>query len=168
LGSRPSTPAWRPSATREVLEARAALTGAIRAFFAARGVLEVDTPVLSAHATVDRNIESIATADGGWLQTSPEFAMKRLLCAGSGPIWQIAAVFRRGEAGRHHNPEFRLLEWYRPGFTHLQLMDEVEALVQALGVGTGRVFERLTYREAFVRHAGIDPFAATLAELRAR
>jgi lysyl-tRNA synthetase class 2 len=160
--------AWQPGATRDVLAARAALVRAVRAFFEARGVLEVDTPILSAHATVDRHIESIATADGGWLQTSPEFAMKRLLCAGSGPIWQIAPAFRRGEAGRHHNPEFRLLEWYRPGFTHLELMDEVEALVQALGVGIGGAFERLTYRDAFGRHAGLDPFVATVAELQAR
>lgn len=164
----PSAADWRPGATREVLAARAALVTAIRGFFASRGVLEVDTPILSAHATVDRHIESIQTADGGWLQTSPEFAMKRLLCAGSGPIWQIAPAFRRGEAGRHHNPEFRLLEWYRPGYTHHALMDEVEALVQALGIGTGGAFERLAYGEAFRRHAGLDPFGATLSELRSR
>lgn len=157
---------WRPGASRATLEARAKLVATVRGFFEARGVLEVDTPVLSAHATVDRHIESIQTADGGWLQTSPEFPMKRLLCAGSGPIWQIAPVFRRGEAGRHHNPEFRLLEWYRPGWDHAALMGEVEALVQALGAGPGGTFERLTYRQAFLRFAGLDPFTAPIEALR--
>ena len=162
---------WRPSASTETLKARAELYGSVRAFFLARGVLEVDTPILSAHATVDRHIESfeVATASAAvgprWLQTSPEFAMKRLLCAGSGPIYQICHVFRREESGRHHNPEFCLLEWYRPGYDHLRLMDEVEQLLQTLGV-SAVAFERLSYQQAFVRYAGLDPFAATLAQLR--
>lgn len=159
---------WQPSASLETLKARAELYGSVRVFFARRGVLEVDTPVLSAHATVDRHIESFAVPGGGWLQTSPEFAMKRLLCAGAGAIFQIAPVFRREECGRHHNPEFRLLEWYRPGFDHLQLMDEVEALLRELRVLRGPGFERLSYREAFQRHAGLDPFEASSGQLAAR
>lgn len=158
---------WRPSASLQTLRARAELYGSVRAFFARRGVLEVDTPVLSAHATVDRHIESFAVPGGGWLQTSPEFAMKRLLCAGSGPIFQIAPAFRREEQGRSHNPEFRLLEWYRPGWDHHQLMDEVEALVCELLALPDAPFERIGYREAFQRHAGIDPFALDAGELAA-
>ncbi len=155
---------WRPSATLETLKARAELLSSVRAFFVARNVLEVDTPILSANATVDRHIESFSTANG-WLQTSPEFAMKRLLCAGSGPIYQICHVFRREESGRHHNSEFTMLEWYRPGYDHHRLMDEVEALLHAVGAASAR-FERLTYRDAFLRHAGLDPFEATLEQLR--
>jgi elongation factor P--(R)-beta-lysine ligase len=171
LGTRNSAPGetrWRPGASLRTIKARAELYGSVRAFFRARGVLEVDTPVLSAHATVDRHIESFAVPGGGWLQTSPEFPMKRLLCAGSGPIFQIAAVFRREEQGRHHNPEFRLLEWYRPGWDHHRLMDEVEALLQALGVAPQRGFERLGYRDAFRQHAGFDPFIETVSALRDR
>ena len=160
--------AWRPSASLQTLKARAELHGSVRAFFSSRGVLEVDTPVMSAHATVDRHIESFAVADGGWLQTSPEFAMKRLLCAGSGPIFQIAPVFRREESGRHHNPEFRLLEWYRPGWDHHRLMDEVQDLMHALGVGAGVSFKRWTYRDAFRHHAGFDPFIEPVKDLRRR
>ena len=159
---------WRPSASLETLKARAELYGSVRAFFVQRGVLEVDTPVLSAHATVDRHIESFAVPGGGWLQTSPEFAMKRLLCAGSGPIFQIAPVFRREEQGRHHNPEFRLLEWYRPGWDHLRLMDEVEVLMRALVVFETAPFERLSYRDAFLRHAEVDPFADAIERLAER
>lgn len=127
-------------------------------------MLEVETPVLSAHATVDRHIESFSTGSG-WLQTSPEFAMKRLLCAGSGPIFQIAPVFRREEQGRHHNPEFRLLEWYRPGWDHHRLMDEVQVLVAQLAALGPLPFQRLSYREAFQHHAGVDPFDDPIEQL---
>lgn len=160
-----ATQNWRPSASIETLKARAELYGSVRVFFSARGVMEVATPVLSAHATVDRHIDSYAAGER-WLQTSPEFAMKRLLCAGSGPIYQICPVFRREESGRHHNPEFTMLEWYRPGFDHHRLMDEVEALLHAVGAPAQR-YERLAYRAAFLRHTGLDPFAASLATLRA-
>lgn len=165
-------PSWRPSADLETLKARAELYGSVRAFFFARGVMEVDTPVLSAHANVDRHIESFAVPGGGWLQTSPEFAMKRLLCAGAGSIFQIAPVFRCEEQGRYHNPEFRLLEWYRPGWDHRRLMDEVESLMRELVPGLEPRpeggFERLSYRQAFVLHAALDPFTASPAELAAR
>ncbi len=156
---------WRPSATLEVLKARSRLNASVRAFFNARAVCEVETPILSAGATVDRHIESFCTRDGRWLQTSPEFAMKRLLAAGSGPIFQITRVFRLEEQGRHHNPEFTMLEWYRPGFSMHALMDEVEALMQALDARPA-AFERLTYRQAFQRHAGFDPFLIPVEELR--
>ena len=158
---------WAPSAAQNALRRRADLLRAIRQFFDAREVLEVDTPVLSMHATVDRHIESFRTADGRWLQTSPEFAMKRLLCSGAGSIWQLCKVFRLEEAGRHHNPEFSLLEWYRLGFDHHALMDEVEALLHHCGVASSHVFERLSYREAFQRHAGFDPLRASTEEMRA-
>lgn len=149
-----------------MLHARAALIRSIRSFFEARELLEVDTPILSRHATVDRHIDSFRTQDGGWLQTSPEFAMKRLLCAGSGAVWQLCKVFRFEEAGRLHNPEFTMLEWYRLGFDHHALMDEVEALLAHCGVSAASSFERLSYREAFVRHAGFDPFRASIPEMR--
>jgi lysyl-tRNA synthetase class 2 len=123
---------------------------------------------MSAYATVDRYIESFEVPGGGWLQTSPEFAMKRLLCAGSGPIFQIAPVFRREESGRHHNPEFRLLEWYRPGWDHHRLMGEVQALLQALGLAPQNDYPRWRYRDAFMTHAGFDPFAEPVARLRER
>jgi len=164
--------AWAPLASRTLIKARADLYRSVRAFFDARGVLEVETPALSRHATVDRHIESFAVAapaapraTSGYLHTSPEFAMKRLLAAGSGPIYQIARVFRAEEQGRHHNPEFSLLEWYRPGLNHHQLMDEVAALLTALGVA-GAPFPRVGYHEAFRRFADLDPDAAPLARLR--
>lgn len=153
---------WRPTARPEALKARAALYRRLRAFFDARGVLEVETPVLSHAATVDRHLESFRTAEAPprWLQTSPEFAMKRLLCAGSGPIWQLCKVFRADECGAWHNPEFTILEWYRPGFDHHALMDEVQALLEAVG-GPAGPYPRLSYREAFERHAGFDPFTVS-------
>lgn len=155
---------WRPSASLETLKARAELYGSVRSFFASRGVLEVETPILSRHATVDRHIDSFRTVDGRWLQTSPEFAMKRLLAAGSGAIYQIARVFRFEEQGRHHNSEFSLLEWYRPGFDHHALMDELGDLLTACGIDAGCT--RCSYREAFERHAGFDPSALYAAQLR--
>ncbi len=159
-------PLWRPSARLETLRSRAGLLRRIRAFFDARGLLEVETPVLSRAATVDPQIDSFSTQGGRWLHTSPEFAMKRLLAAGSGPIWQLARVFRIDESGRHHNPEFTLLEWYRPGWDHHRLIDESDALLQALGA-TAQACERLSYCAAFVRYAGVDPLRDSLAVLRA-
>ncbi len=165
---------WRPTATAEVLKKRAELYGSVRSFFAAREVLEVETPILSRHATVDRHIESFAASSpqaargiaAGFLHTSPEFAMKRLLAAGSGAIYQIARVFRYEEQGRHHNPEFTLLEWYRPGFDHHRLMDEVALLIAHCGGPSS--CERLSYRAAFERHGGFDPHVISASELRQR
>lgn len=159
---------WMPLASLDTLRARANLLRAIRQFFDDRGVLEVETPVLSQHATVDRHIDSFRTHDARWLQTSPEFAMKRLLCAHAVAIWQICKVFRHEEAGRHHNPEFTMLEWYRPGFDHHALMDEMEALLRHCGVSATDAFERLSYRDAFLRHAGFDPLRASGADMAAR
>lgn len=162
---------WRPCASLEILRKRAELYGSVRSFFARRAVLEVETPILSRHATVDRHIDSfVAHAPGvahtaaGFLHTSPEFAMKRLLAAGSGAIYQIARVFRVDEQGRHHNPEFSMLEWYRPGFDQHALMDEVAALLAACGGPA--TCDRLSYAEAFQHHAGFDPHGADAARLR--
>jgi len=157
--------AWRPRATLKTLRARARLLADMRRFFEARDVLEVDTPVLSKHATVDRHIESFQTMSGAWLQTSPEFAMKRLLCAEVGAIWQICKVFRLEEAGRHHNPEFTLLEWYRPGLDHHQLMDEIEQLLSHCGVHSEQPIERITYQQAFLRCVGFDPLSASCEQM---
>ncbi len=159
-----------------VLRARAAMVAKTRAFFAARGVLEVDTPLLADGVVVEANIDPIPCRvqlgqDGAvdrHLLTSPEGPMKRLLAAGSGPIYQLAHAFRDGEVGRRHAVEFTMLEWYRPGFDHHALMDEVEALVQGLlPAAAGAPFDRVSYRELFVECARIDPFTATLPELRA-
>ena len=131
---------WRPGATPARLQARAALLARTRAFFAARGVLEVDTPLLVNAPVSDVHIHSAAVqlaAERGasaqlFLQTSPEYAMKRLLAAGSGDIYQVCHVVRALEHGRLHNAEFTLIEWYRLGFTLEALMDEVAALVREL------------------------------------
>ena len=171
-------PCWRPGADLATLRLRAELLARIRAFFAARGVLEVDTPALSAAAITDPHLHSFAVRYTGpgprhdrnlYLHTSPEFPMKRLLAAGSGCIYQIARVFRDGEAGRLHNPEFNLLEWYRVGFDHHRLMDEVTDLAAELLAGRVPLAEpeRLSYRAAFQRHLGLDPHRATVAELAA-
>lgn len=173
-----SSSAWKPAVTLETLRLRARLLAAIREFFATRGVLEVDTPVLSHAASTDPQLHSFTTHYSGpdapdgaplFLHTSPEFPMKRLLAAGSGPIYQIGKVFRNGECGRWHNPEFTLLEWYRPGFDHHALMDEVEALVTGLldsGLKQPAASERLSYGALFLRHTGIDPHTASAADLR--
>jgi lysyl-tRNA synthetase class 2 len=168
---------WRPTATREALERRAALLTRTREFFAARHVLEVETPILSRAAVTDPQIESLTTRIAGLpgpyhLSTSPEFAMKRLLAAGTGDIYQLCRVFRDEEHGRWHNPEFTLLEWYRAGFDDAALMTEVEDLVRALLEPQRRLdaAERLTYAQALERHAGVDAHAdsdATLARAAA-
>ena len=153
---------WRPSASREALLHRAQLLAALRTFFAERGVLEVETPLLSAATVPDLHLHSLScrlevggTGRQAYLQTSPEFAMKRLLAAGSGAIFQICKAFRDGEVGARHNPEFTMLEWYRPGFDHHRLMDEMDEMLAAiLGV---QAAERLTYGEAMRRHASVDP-----------
>jgi len=169
---------WRPSTTLDTLRLRARLMGTIRAFFAERDVLEVETPVLSRAAGTELHLQSFTTQYYGplappegrlYLHTSPEYPMKRLLAAGSGSIYQISKVFRDGEAGSRHNPEFTLLEWYRTGFDHQQLMDEVEILVAKVLPErlSGRVTQRLSYREAFLCYADIDPHAADAAALAA-
>jgi len=164
---------WRPSASIEALRQRALVLQKIRQFFAVRDVLEVDTPALS-HATVtDEHLHSFSTkfthpflpqAITLYLQTSPELAMKRLLCAGSGAIYQICKSFRNEEAGRFHNPEFTMLEWYRPGFDHLQLMTEIDELIQMV-VGCDSA-ERVTYQDVFKQYLGYCPLTATLTDIK--
>jgi lysyl-tRNA synthetase class 2 len=156
---------WQPTASIANLRLRARLLAELRQFFAARGVLEVDTPALSRAGATDRHIHSFRVADGPqghlYLHTSPEFPMKRLLAAGSGDIWQLCKVFRSGEAGRLHNPEFSMLEWYRLGMDHYALMAEVAELIATLLPQRKQTPEYLSYREAFQRHAGLDPFSAS-------
>jgi len=126
---------WRPSASIATLRARAAALGTIREFFAARGVLEVDTPILSRTTVTDVAIDSLSTRIGGatfFLQTSPEYQMKRLLAGGAPSIVRIGPVFRDDESGRIHNAEFTMIEWYRLGFDIAALMDETAALVATL------------------------------------
>ena len=169
----PGVADWRPSATRAALERRAALFARAREFFAARGVLEVDTPLLVNSPVSDVHIASATVELGGaaatplCLHTSPEYAMKRLLACGCGDIYQICHVVRGNERGRLHNPEFTLIEWYRIGFSLAALMDEVEALVRSLlaAAAAGRRGERLSYREAFARELELDPFLAADATL---
>jgi lysyl-tRNA synthetase class 2 len=161
---------WRPSATRAMLARRAMMLGDIRKFFAARALLEVDTPIVINHPVSDVHICSarveFAGAHEHFLHTSPEYAMKRLLASGSGDIFQICHVVRGLERSRLHNAEFTLIEWYRVGFTLSDLMAEVEALLRAVcpQLAPG-VTERVSYREAFVRKLGLDPFSASTAEL---
>jgi lysyl-tRNA synthetase class 2 len=164
---------WQPSATIDALRRRAGIINRIREFFAERGVLEVDTPSLSHAAVSDPFLHPFATEyvpEGGgqaamlYLHTSPEYPMKRLLAAGSGAIWQLCKVYRNGEIGRRHNPEFSMLEWYRPGFDHHQLMDEVDALVRA--VLAGESARRVTYAAVFAEHTGLDIHQCSDADLQ--
>lgn len=138
----------------------------IRAFFMARGVLEVETPLLSRAGNTDPSIVSLEVCDGGWLHTSPEFPMKRLLAAGSGDIYQICKVLRGGESGRFHNPEFTLLEWYRLGFDDRRLADEVVALIGEVAARRLEVVS-VSYRSLFLDALGIDPLRAGVDELQA-
>jgi elongation factor P--(R)-beta-lysine ligase len=160
---------WQPGATPDVLKMRAALLATIRQFFQTRNVLEVETPLLCSSGVTEPAIAPLAVASGQsiagtrYLQSSPEYAMKRLLAAGSGPIYQIARAFRDGEAGGRHNPEFSMLEWYRPGFDHHQLMTEVEQLMVAC-LGEKPV-QRFSYRELFQHFMDIDPFTCSDQEL---
>jgi lysyl-tRNA synthetase class 2 len=157
-----------------MLELRAEVLARTRSFFAAHGVLEVDTPLVVNAPVTDVHIHSAevrfpdAKTSTYYLHTSPEFAMKRLLASGSGDIYQICHVARGLERGRHHNAEFTLIEWYRLGFTLEQLMDEVEALARAvLGPrAQGMRSERISYVDAFKTSLGIDPLTASVETLR--
>jgi len=158
---------WRPSASIELLQKRAQILIAIRQFFNQRQYLEVETPVMAHFGTTDvylSTIKALFRNHPYYLQTSPEFHMKRLLAAGSGPIFQLARVFRDDELGRWHNPEFTLLEWYQLGIDHHALMDEVDLLLQQLLQSAP--MQRKTYQEAFIETCEIDPFAATITQLQ--
>ena len=155
---------WQPTASLETLRLRAQLYQQLREFFLQRDVLEVETPLLGQAASTDLHLASLSVnADNRFLQTSPEFAMKRLLAAGSGAIYQICKAFRAGETGSRHNPEFTMLEWYRPGFDHFQLMAEVAELMSGV-LGERRV-SQLTYRAAFGQLLDVDPHRVSPQQL---
>ncbi len=163
---------------RAALELRARLYALMRAFFAQRDVLEVETPILSAAGNTDPNIESFSTTFSGhvdagarerWLRTSPEYPLKRLLAAGIGDCYELGRVFRNGEAGGRHSPEFTMLEWYRVGWDHRQLMRETITLVEAALAMLDRRADVVvtSYRQLFLDSLGMDPLHATVDELRA-
>ena len=154
---------------RNKLTQRAQLLRHIREFFHQRDYLEVETPLLCSHTVTELHIDSIpcsipSTGATRYLQTSPEYAMKRLLATGSGPIFEITKAFRDDEEGRYHNPEFTLLEWYRPGFTHHELMHEVSDLMQAL-LNTPPAIHT-EYETAFLTHLQLNPHTAPTSLLQ--
>lgn len=165
---------WAPTAPLATLRLRARMLEQVRTHFAATGALEVETPVMVQAGVTDVHLESLEVrrADGtraGFLHTSPEYAMKRLLAAGAPDIYQVCRVFREGERGRRHNPEFTMVEWYRLGIDHHALMDDVERLLRALiepfrTVGETR---RITYSGAFRQALGMDPLQVGTAEVHA-
>ncbi len=168
---------WQPAATLDALRLRAKLNAMIRDFFKQRHVLEVETPILSQAGNTDPNIASFhlevyGRTDGAartrWLRTSPEFPMKRLLAAGVGDCYELGRVFRDGEVGGRHNPEFTMLEWYRVGWDHLRLIDEVTTLLrEALAMVDRQVsFEKISFRELYRRHVDLDPMTASEVALR--
>lgn len=173
---------WRTAATLDSLKMRAEIYRTIREFFFVRGVLEVETPMLSQAGNTDPNIESFQLQFTGpskagsakrWLRTSPEFALKRLLAGGIGDCYELGRVFRNGEFGHRHNPEFSMLEWYRNGWTHLELIEECIELVQQLFVAHGKPLQlrRTTYSELFIQHFELNPYTCSddslLAALKA-
>uniref|UniRef100_UPI00403D8032 elongation factor P--(R)-beta-lysine ligase n=1 Tax=Pasteurella multocida TaxID=747 RepID=UPI00403D8032 len=166
---------WQPSASIENLLARAKIIAEIRRFFTDRGLLEVETPVLSEFGVTDVHLSTFNTtfisptaekSKALWLSTSPEYHMKRLLAAGSGPIFQLCHVFRNEEAGQRHNPEFTMLEWYRPHFDMYRLINEVDDLLQQ--ILDCKPTESLSYQFVFQEYVGLDPLSAEKAELVAK
>ncbi|HEY3488445.1 MAG TPA: EF-P lysine aminoacylase EpmA [Gammaproteobacteria bacterium] len=165
---------WQPTAGFDTIRRRAKLLADIRHFFDERQVLEVTTPALSPAGTTDPNIQSITLNLRAspqqplrYLHTSPELAMKRLLAAGSGPIYQLCTVFRDNPLGRFHRPEFTMLEWYRPGWQYHALIAEVLALIGAAAYEIKFAEpQRLSYRELFRQYAGLDPVQATADDCR--
>jgi len=169
---------WRTRASSNVLLERALMLKNIRAFFDARGVVEVETPLLSHNATTDPHLDSLQSRFRDqvcYLNTSPEYAMKRLLACWQQPIYQICKAFRDDELGPSHNPEFTLLEWYRPGYDLPQLMDELAELVDTLCRSSkfslldrspldSSQFQRLSYQQAFESLAGINPHQTSSSE----
>lgn len=169
---------WTPRASRDAIRLRASLNRVVREFFHSRDVLEVETPVLSQAGNTEPNIASFSLEFSGrtdgaprtrWLRTSPECALKRLLAAGMGDCYELGRVFRDGEAGGRHNPEFTMLEWYRVGWDHCQLIEETAALVQSALALVGRRADLrvVRYRDLYRNVLGIDPFIADESALRA-
>lgn len=168
-----ATNTWLPGADWTTLKRRACLLRDIRAFFTDRDVWEVDTQLLSLASISDPHIEVLSTQTQMhgkpctlYLQTSPEFAMKRLLCAGADHIYQLGKVFRAEECGRRHAIEFTMLEWYRTGLDHWQLMKEIEDLLVAVSQDGRLRCDAISYGHAFRLHTGLDPFTAELSELQ--
>ena len=173
---------FRPTATLETLRARAELVNQIHTFFQNRDFMHVETPLVSRDTVVDRHIDPVAQDRSSFhtagqankktarketvfLQTSPEFAMKRLIAAGATAIYQICKAFRQGESGSRHNPEFTMLEWYRTGDDYQQGIDLLADFGEAI-LGLGRP-KQITYQQSFIQHAGVDPFDATTEQLTA-
>ena len=169
-----SKPMWLPSCDIDMLRQRSAIISKIRQFFSTRGVIEVETPSLCTASVTDVHLATFETQFVGpgssdglplYLQTSPEFAMKRLLAAGSGAIFQIAKAFRNEESGKHHNPEFTMLEWYRPDFDEFALMHEMNDLMQE--ILDCKPCTAVSYQQTFLEHLNIDPLSVTLEALKA-
>jgi lysyl-tRNA synthetase class 2 len=165
---------WQPSCSIELLQTRARMLQRIRVFFAKRNVLEVETPLLSHASGTDPQLafftstyEIPPNSQILFLQTSPEFAMKRLLAAGSGSIFQICKAFRNGETGRFHNPEFTILEWYHVDFDLAQLMSEVEALFEVLFDGKLNAPQRISYQTVFEQFTGLNALIFSLDDYSA-
>lgn len=159
---------WQPSAKLDTLRQRAIVMAQLRQFFADRGVLEVETPLLCQHGVTDPHMDlmvsqPVSDVSSYYLQSSPEYAMKRLLASGSGPIYQLCKAFRRGEKSRRHNPEFSLLEWYRPGFDHYQLMDEISNLLEVLI--SAKPALQVSYASLFLSFFSVDPHSASCETL---
>tara|TARA_B110000971_G_scaffold119095_1_gene121997 strand:- start:2996 stop:3952 length:957 start_codon:yes stop_codon:yes gene_type:complete len=158
---------WQPGATMATLRQRSRVIAKLRDFFQQRQVMEVDVPLLSRATVTDHNIDSIQACNAdvaAYLQTSPEYFMKRLLAAGSGDIYSLGKAFRDAENGRRHNPEFTMLEWYRCGWDEHQLMDEVAELIASLVPEIS--VRRCSYADVFIQHLQVDPHFADLADLQ--
>ncbi|MDX1519755.1 MAG: EF-P lysine aminoacylase EpmA [Gammaproteobacteria bacterium] len=162
---------WRAEQHQSLLEIRADLYRRIREFMHARNILEVETPYLSSASIPDPNIHSLTTrvaAPGGdniemYLHTSPEFAMKRLLASGAGSVFQIARVFRNEESGSLHQPEFSMLEWYRPGLDYKALMNEVAELITCAGLAN---VASISYGDLYLKETGLNPHTCATRELQ--
>lgn len=169
---------WQPTASLEMLKIKARLLSKLRAFFADKDIIEVQTPIISQAGNTEPTIESFIiqehensnhTIQPSFLNTSPEFAMKRLLAAGMGSIYQVTPAFRQDEQGKKHNPEFTLLEWYRIDFDHHALMGEVNSLIRFVAKEFLKLerSEFFSYQDAMIKYADVDPFNATIEELKA-
>ncbi|WP_086930384.1 EF-P lysine aminoacylase EpmA [Agarilytica rhodophyticola] len=157
---------WQSLLDRDALIARAQLLSNIRKFFASRKIIEVDVPAIGASTVTDVHLCALDLDVNGspyYLQTSPEFFMKRLLAGGSGSIYSLAKAFRNDEVSKRHNPEFTMLEWYHQGYTDKELIEEVIELIQCLK--PGECVDRVSYGEIFERKVGIDPHYATAEQL---
>jgi lysyl-tRNA synthetase class 2 len=163
---------WQPTASAESLEQRAVMLATARKYFATEKVLEVETPVLGKFAVTDPHTDSLSiqlNENQAWLRTSPEYHMKRLLADHPRDIYQIGKVFRAGEAGSKHQPEFTMIEWYRLGFSYQEIINDVCKLIQLLSKNCALPISdhsSLTYRDAFRQHCELDPLTASVQELR--